>query len=172
MAEVDPSIISALRLCLLVRALLGSLLRPPPPKSISPPKNVQTCRKGIGEKEGRGRARDHRGATVGLNDLGSDDSSSDESEASSSNSSSKIASKRKRLLDDDDDGGGGGGGGDLDAGYDTDSEEQGSSASDDTRDDEDEPGVQMTVEEALHNSQYTPSIQPYLEAASFAHTSP
>ena len=92
---------------------------------------------------------------IGLNDLDSDDSSSDESEASSSSSSPKIASKRKRFLDDDDDDGDGD---DLDA--DADSEEQSLGASDDTEDDEDGPGIQMTVEEALHNPLYIISIQP------------
>ena len=85
---------------------------------------------------------------IGLNDVDSDDSSSDESEASSSRSSPKILSKRKRLLDDDE----------SDVSSDVVSEGRGSL--DDPDDDEDEPGVQMTVEEALHNPLYIVSIQP------------
>jgi len=85
---------------------------------------------------------------IGLNDL---DSSSDESEASSSGSSPKISSKRKRLLDDEE----------LGASSDVDSEGQGSGASGGSEDeDEYEPGVQMTIEEALHNPLFIVSIQP------------
>jgi len=82
---------------------------------------------------------------IGFNDL---DSSSDESEASSSGSSPKISSKRKRLFDDDE----------LDASSDAGSEGQESGVSDDS--DDDEPAVQMTIEEALHNPLYIVSIQP------------
>jgi len=86
---------------------------------------------------------------IGLNDIDSDDSSSDESEASGSSSSPQIPSKRKRLLDDDE----------LDA-----SSNEGSSASGDLEDDEDEPGFRMTVEEALHDPLYVISILPDVRA--------
>jgi len=86
---------------------------------------------------------------IGLIDSDSDDSSSDESEASSSTSNLPVPSKRKRLLDDG-----------LDASSDVNSEGQGSGAADDPEDYEDEPGVQMSVEEALHDPLYIISIQP------------
>jgi hypothetical protein len=87
---------------------------------------------------------------TGLNDVDSDDSSSDESEASSSSSSPRIPPKRKRSLDDDE----------LGDSSDVNPGEQDSAALDDTEDDEHEPGVEMTVEEALHNPLYIVSIQP------------
>ena len=80
---------------------------------------------------------------IGLNDVDSDDSTSDESEASSSSSTPKVPSKRKRSLEDG-----------SDEGYDAVSEEN------DAEDDDGEPGVQMTVEETLHNPLYIVSIQP------------
>ena len=86
---------------------------------------------------------------IGLIDSDSDDSSSDESEASSSTSNLQVPSKRKQLLDDE-----------LDAGSDANSEGKGSGAADDSEDYEDEPGVQMSVEEALHDPLYIISIQP------------
>ena len=86
---------------------------------------------------------------IGLNDVDSDDSSSDESEASSSTSIPRIPSKRKQLLGDG-----------FDASSDANSEGHGSDASDNSEDDEDEPGVQMTVEEVLRDPFYTLSIQP------------
>ena len=83
---------------------------------------------------------------IGFNDL---DSSSDESEASSSGSSPKTSSKRKLSLEDDDE---------LDAG----SDGRGSGVSYDSEEDDNdyEAGVQMTVEEALHNPLYIISLQP------------
>ena len=86
-------------------------------------------------------------AAVGLVD---DDSSSDESEASSSTSNPQIPSKRKRLLDDEPDS----------VSSDGDSEGQSSGTADNPEDYEDEPGVQMSVEEALHDPLYIISIQP------------
>ena len=77
---------------------------------------------------------------IGLIDSDSDDSSSDESEASSSTSNPHVPSKRKRLLDDE-----------SDANSDANSDGQGSGAADDPEDYEDEPGVQMSVGEALHD---------------------
>jgi len=82
---------------------------------------------------------------IGLNDVDSDDSSSDESEASGSSSSPQIPSKRKRLLDEEE----------LDT-----SSNEGTGVSND----EDEPGVQMTVEDALHDPLYITSIQPDIRA--------
>ena len=86
---------------------------------------------------------------IGLIDVDSDDSSSDESEASSSTSNPQAPSKRKRLSDDE-----------PDVNSDADSEGQSSWDADDPEDYEDEPGVQMTIEEALHNPLYIISIQP------------
>jgi len=77
-------------------------------------------------------------AAVGLID---DDSSSDESQASSSTSNPQVPSNHKLLLDDQ-----------------LDTSSHGNS--DDPEDYEDEPGVQMSVEEALHDPLYIISIQP------------
>ena len=85
-------------------------------------------------------------AAVGLID---DDSSSDETEASSSTSNPQVPSKRKLLLDDE-----------PDASSDGDSEGQDSGTAGDPEDYEDEPGVQMSVEEAIHDPLYIISIQP------------
>ena len=86
---------------------------------------------------------------VGLNGLDSDDSTSDESEASSSSSTPQIPSKRKRPFEEE-----------IDDGSDSAFGGRGSSASADEFDDEDEPDVQMTVEEVLHNPLFITSIQP------------
>ena len=125
-------------------------ITPPPPNR--PP--LRKMFKRVEKKLARKREEEELGITeevkeaIGLNDL---DSSSDESEASSSSSGPKISSKRKRLLDDDE----------SDVGSDVGSEGQGSGTSGDAEeDDEDEPGVQMTIEEALHNPLYIVSIQP------------
>ena len=80
---------------------------------------------------------------IGLNDVDSDDSSSDESEASSSSTTPGILSKRKRSFEEE-----------LD---DCSAAASGSDTSDEA---EDEDGVQMTVDEALHNPLYLVSIQP------------
>ena len=85
---------------------------------------------------------------VGLNGLDSDDSTSDESEASSSSSTPQVPSKRKRPFEEE-----------LDDGSDSAFGGCSSSASADEFD-EDEPDVQMTVEEVLHNPLFITSIQP------------
>ena len=84
---------------------------------------------------------------IGLIDSNSDDSSSDKSEASSPTSNPHVPSKRKRLLE-------------TDASSDANFEGQGSEAADDPEDYEDEPGVQMSVEEALRDPLYIVSTQP------------
>ncbi|KAF9646052.1 hypothetical protein BDM02DRAFT_3119272 [Thelephora ganbajun] len=86
---------------------------------------------------------------IGLNDVDSDDSSSDESEASSSSPGPQTTLKRKTLPDDE-----------LDASPAVNFEVQDSGASDDAKDAEDEPGVHMTVEEALRDPFHIISIQP------------
>lgn len=127
-----------------------------PPESVSAPKKMF---KRVEKKLARRKKEEELGITeeikgaIGLNDIDSDDSSSDEGEASSSSSTPKISSKRKLSLDDDE----------LDASSDPGSERQVSGVSDDSEggdSDDDEPGVQMTVEEALHNPLYIVSIQP------------
>ena len=128
------------------RSLLYFLRNPSPLRKMFKRVEKKLARK---KKEEELGITDEMKEAIGLNDLDSDDSSSDESEASSSNPT--ILSKRKWLSDDE-----------LDASSDVGSEGQGSGASDDLEDDEDEegPGVQMTVEEALHDPLYIVSIQP------------
>ena len=100
------------------------------------------------KEEGLGLSEELKEA-IGLIDVDSDDSSSDESEASSSTSNSQVPSKRKRLLDDE-----------PDSSSDADSEGQDPEAADDPEECEDDPGVQMSVEEALQDPLYIISIQP------------
>ena len=152
--ELNPTQADHLPLlfALFVRVVPRSLLR------LRNPSPLRKMFKRVEKKLARRRKEEELGITeeikeaIGLNDVDSDDSSSDESEASSSSSSSKILLKRKRLLDDDDD--------ELDSSPDADSDGQGSDDLDDPEDDEDEPGVQMTVEEALHDPLHIVSIQP------------
>lgn len=135
---------------LFVRVVPRSLLR------LRNPSPLRKMFKRVEKKLARRRKEEELGITeeikeaIGLNDVDSDDSSSDESEASSSSSSPKISLKRKRLLDDDE----------LDSSPDADSDVQGSDDLGDPEDGEDEPGVQMTVEVALHDPLYIVSIQP------------
>jgi len=144
----NTRITSPLCFLLFVRVVPRSLIR------LRNPSPLRKMFKRIEKKLARKKEEEELGITeeikeaIGLNDL---DSSSDESEASSFSSSPKISSKRKRLLDDDDE---------LDAS----SDGQGSGASggpeDDDDDDDYEVGVQMTIEEALHNPLFIVSIQP------------
>jgi len=117
--------------------------QPPSPGSVSALKKMF---KRVEKKLARNKKEEELGfsqeirAAVGLID---DDSSSDESEASSSTSNPQVPSNRNLLLDEQ---------------LDTSSH----GTSDDPEDYEDEPGpgVQMSVEEALHDPLYIISIQP------------
>ena len=87
---------------------------------------------------------------IGLNAVDSDDSTSDESEASSSSSTPQIPSKRKQSSEED-----------LDDGSDPAPWGHDLGVSEDSAgDDEDGPGVQMTVGEALRDPLFIVSIQP------------
>lgn len=86
---------------------------------------------------------------IGLNPVDSDDSTSDESEASSSSSAPQIPSKRKQSSEEG-----------LDEGSDSASWGRDLDVSDESGDDEDGSGVQMTVGEALRDPLFIVSIQP------------
>jgi len=143
---VPMRIISTLYFLLFVRVVLRST---PPLRN---PSLLRKMFKRVEKKLARKKEQEELGITeeikeaIGINDL---DSSSDESEASSSSSSPKFSSKRKRPLDDEE--------------VDASSDGQGSDVSDGPEDDDDddyEVGVQMTIEEALHNPLFIVSIQP------------